>query len=721
MRILLTISVAALLSLLACSTDKGPQDPGTDPPDDDDLIAEADIGTEGGSLGDGTVTITIADGEFEETASLELYELGDPQQSHEVTSLYRLEGLPRDCTVGVSIVAPLAGTQGNYLQVWDEDLPILFPADLSEGRLVAEIVVLEAERSDEDVMAEFLGVTDIVAYDYPDTPNRRFRVEVPAHRQAAVEEVLADLVTSANALEAAGVDFTGYDEEDAENVSLDVMKVALKFNPEIDPYSGSVRLSFRYRRFQEEGSIQGYLTIAADGLDNSHRLATAMEAQGEMVLELAKIALETYNADEFRHAWLLWGARRWAEMRFGPGGIDSVVLEDEQVLATLTGLYQGSSPIEDPNIANFSLGMSDFLHWACNDNRWGLEFFAKLLDEDEAATPENLILAFGDDSSDIWWHDWVQDYVGAEVTDYGDLVFVNFAEGNWSINEVEDTNYVFSADYADLSANCFNIRLDHSYFNETSKAHFSLSSAELDTENLKIHVYKRLGGSLSHLASGSEVIIEGLREYRIQGAHLLVAVSNSYYQSPFDLKRGANLIVNIEEEPEGGVFDLHSCEIRMESVAEYLHYEGNDCTQADHWVTNQFMFPLEGGSWSGSTFTLFFDNSYTEPQTYRNHGALSIEMNEEGTEAHSFLLDWTQVVSYGNTESTEHIVMNWSGGELLHGSAGDWDETFEYTGSELENHLSFQRVLSSTANDCIRSSTDINSNSNSEMILGFTP
>ncbi len=710
-----------LLSLFACSTDDAPTDPGNDPPDDDELVAEADIGAAGGTLGDESVTITIDPGEFDAEVHLSLFHGDLPQALHEVSSSYRLEGLPYDCRISVALVAPSAGSEGNYIQVWEGDTPSFFPATLTDGVLHGEIIVLESERSDEDVIADFLGLTGIVAYDYPDTPNRRFHVKVPAHRQVAVNEVLADLVDSADALEEAGVSFFGYDEEEEESVDISVMEVSLSREAAISEPSGSVFIySAASFNMGDEEELEGFLSIASDGLDASQLANTKMDAQGDLAYELADIALRTDNDDPNRLYWILLAADRWAEIRFGPDGTSPEALDDERILATLQGLYQGSSPTDAPLATSFADGMSEFFLWAFSSNRWGLELFAELLFVDNVATPENLILAFEDVTTDIWWHDWVETLVDGEIIDGDDLLFVTSAADDWVVNEEEDTEYIFRADYADLSANWFNIRLDHDDFTESSAARFSLASNELDTSDMKIHIYKRLGGSLTHLVSGSEILIEGLQQYRIQGAHLLAAVSNSFYQSPFDMKRGADLLVNIEGEPDGGVFDCLNCEFRFDNIKEFYSYVGSDCVSADHNVVNDYMYLLSDGLWTGTTFTVNFDELVSEPFNGRNFGTFVAQLNPEGDEVQSFSFDWTQELYYYNSTDTNHMIFDWSGGELDHDGGGAWDETFEKSGEDVGPHLTLTHTYSSTAGDCVRTSTVITAQYNTVMTLGFS-
>jgi hypothetical protein len=711
-----------LLSIFACSTEDAPTDPGNDPPDDDELVAEADIGEAGGTLGDDSVTITIDPGEFDAEVHLSLFQGDLPQASHEVSSSYRLEGLPYDCRIAVALTAPSAGSEGNYIQVWDEDTPSFFPATLMDGVLHGEIIVLENDRSDEDVIADFLGLTGIVAYDYPDTPNRRFHVKVPANRQVAVNEVLADLVESADALEDAGVSFFGYDEEEEESVDLSVMEVSLHREAVISVHNGSVFIySSASFNLGDEVELEGFLSIAADGLDAANLANTKMDAQGDLAYELANIALRFDNNDPSRLYWILLAADRWAEIRFGPDGTSPEALDDEMILASLQGLYQGSSPTDVPLVTSFADGMSEFFLWAFSSNRWGLELFAELLFTENVATPENLILAFGDVPTNIWWHDWVETLVDGEIVDGDDLLFVTTAADDWIVNEEEDTESIFSADYEDLSANWFNIRLDHDDFTESSAAHFSLASNELDTADLKIHIYKRLGGTLTHLVSGSDILIEGLQQYRIQGAHLLAAVSNSFYQSPFDMKRGADLLVNIEGEPEGGVFDCVNCEFRLDDIREFYSYVGDDCIQGDHTVVNDYMILLEDGHWNGTTFTVNFDWLISEPFNGRNFGIFVAQLNPEGDEVLSYSLDWTQELYYYNSTDTNHMTFDWINGELDRDEGGAWPETFELSGEVVDPHLSLTHTYTNSINDCVRSSTEVTAQTSTAMNLGFSP
>ncbi len=705
--------------LLACSQTETPTG-GEDPPDDSELVSEETIDEAGGSLGDESVSIHVDAGGFDGAYDLALYREAEPSEDFQAGPRYRLEGLPATCALRVELEAPEAEANGNFIQCWDGQESALFPATLEDGFLVADLLIEGGGRY--NFLFYFMGMIKLVEYDYPNESDPRFHVKVPLSHQSAMNDVLGDLVSAAEDLSAAGVSFHGYDEHNQGDLDVHVMEARFAPQIHIDPSLGAVSVyATSNRRFLPHGSRDGQVALRPEGLSGEHLFETRLEAAGEYVQMLADIALETLPDDPRRHAWIPLAARRWGALAFGPEEVEPEALEDESLLAPLLGIVNGADTMTDPPFERFAEGMSEFFYWACLPEHYGLSWFGSMLTTDAAATSENISLAFNADPSSLWWNAWVGTLFDGEYLGLGDVIFAESAMGTWSVNDEDDSHKTFEGNQGDLSAAWYNVRLDHDGFSESARVRFSLSSSELGPEDLELQVYKRFGGELTLLERADEVTIENLRDLRIQGAHLLAVVSNCHLGFGEPDLLSVNLHVEIEEEPESGVFDMSRCEIRMESVSEYLHYEGDDCTSADHWVTNDYAFPLAGGTWSGTTFTLIIDEFHEGSPDFHDTGILTVEMDEEGQEVQSFDLDWTREIYWFNSTETEDILLSWTGAGLPRVTGGEWDETYELESASVGDHLSVGHSKATTANDCVRSTTNLDFSSQSRVVLGFQP
>jgi hypothetical protein len=207
----------------------------------------------------------------------------------------------------------------------------------------------------------------------------------------------------------------------------------------------------------------------------------------------------------------------------------------------------------------------------------------------------------------------------------------------------------------------------------------------------------------------------------MSGAHLLAVVCNSYYEAPYSATRNATLAVTIEEEPEGGVFDLPRVDFRLGLVTENMHYEGDGCWQADGPLSTSYTFDLNGGSWTGTTYQVDYDQTFSDP-SYRDQVSLQIVLNGAGTEVESFHFDWTQT-QYGITNTvTDHMVVSWAGGGLPYVSGAPDTYVYQLIGLGMADHLgTWIHVRDWSEEDCQRTVTDIEVKTFSIVRLEFSP
>lgn len=704
---------ALLLLALACSGD----DPVAPDPPEAELVAEATVGPEGGSLGDDDVTVTAAPGALAAAAALALYRLEDVDAPEAVTGRYRLEGLPPGGTVTIALAAPGAAPGGTYLDVADGEDAALLPATLADGVLTAELVLTDAAKSDEDVIADFLGVDGIVTFELP-AADPFLRCRVPEHRRAAVESALTGVIGLWEQLRAGDFDLWGED-RDGESVDVDVLDVMVR-DIGIE-FLRPAYFSARARSyFHQEDRREGSIVIHTDALNAGSLAETRDHILHAAAFDLAALKLPQETAG-LRISWLPAAFALWAESVHRD---EPPVPSADQLLGTLRGLYRGAHPGLEPAPVDFAWGMSRFFAYALDSTTFGVGWLEELLDaaDDGAGTPENIVAAFQRLGSETWWHGWVEDLVGGGILPLGDVPFAAAADEVWSINDEQDESHVFTAAYPDLSCRIFSVRLDHDGFEDGDRLRFSLDSSDLSLQDLELQLWIRDDGQLTQLAAGTDIAVAGLRELRMTGAHLLAVVSNSYYSTPWDGEGVADLSVALESTSgDPDVFQTTRCTIGIYGIREAEHYEGDDCWSADGNATRLYHLPLSGGSWDGRTYTVSFDESFTEPREYRNYGSLTVTMDPAGAEVQAFHFTFTQV-EYGAVEYTADVlIVTWSGGGLLHDPENLEPHYYALAGEAVGDHITWSHTRDWSQHECQRTATSVTALSSAIVTLEFAP
>ncbi len=559
-------------------------------------------------------------------------------------------------------------------------------------------------------------------FNLPSDAQPFFRCKVPSNRRGAVGSLLQPIVDLVTDLHAASFQMSGYDPYEEAGVSFNPLEIKIWDH---DSSSGFGFFSVRGHRYLMDNSTADCIFyIEPRALDGSNLTEAREFFLREFALDYTGYTMGIPTADPLHHLWFAGAFREWATRTYLTPDQQSTAPEGAQLMATLAGIYQGASLEVGEPLLNFSAGMGHFLSWASDDSRWGLEWIKNVMDlsdNDDMPTPENIITACEGQASDQWWPAYVRDLAEGDVVAIGDVPWVEAASGVWSINDPDDSATLFSSDLTDLSARIYSIRLDHNDIDASAEARFVLDSNELDSPDLQLMVFRRQGGQLTHLASGQEVWIGGLREMRMSGAHLLAVVCNSYYEAPYSATRNATLAVTIEEEPEGGVFDLPRVDFRLGLVTENMHYEGDGCWQADGPLSTSYTFDLSGGSWTGTTYQVDYDQTFSDP-SYRDQVSLQIVLNGAGTEVESFHIDWTQT-QYGITNTvTDHMVVSWAGGGLPYVSGAPDTYVYQLIGLGMADHLgTWTHVRDWSEEDCQRTVTDIEVKTFSIVRLEFSP
>jgi hypothetical protein len=716
--VLLTLVLIPAATLLS-SCGGGDDNPTSPPPAEFEpvLLSEATIGAEGGELTHEDVVITVPPGSLDSDEDLALYALEDVAEDEVVTGQYRLVGLPAGAVAQLTV--PFTGTLAGetYLMVRDgrateeddDGGAVLVEATVGDGVLTGTLILAGEDKSDEDVLADFLGVSNFETFHLPSEDQRYFRCRVPANRRAAFESAMAPSVALWSDLRSwgwptQGTQYLFDDHIDFEPIAALVLPRVTNSALGYVDIEGDPQLLVPHH-------LDCTFKIPNAVLDPASLTGTRSHFLGSFCLQYLTTVITLEQEDSRQILWYLGAFREWALRTYLEEDQQPTAYSPESALQTLEGLYQGAHQNHGPDLVTFGPGMGTFLRWITEHSSWGTDWLLSLrnnIQNELMPTPENIIATCTGQTSDQWWHNYVRDLLEGDIAEIGDVPVVNAASGVWSINDDQDVQQVFHADYPDLSARIYSVRLDHNGIDESAEARFSLESAELDLLDMELMVFKRQGGELTHLASGQEVWIGGLREMRMSGAHLLAVVSNAYYESPFDIERGASLTVEIEEAPEGGVFEKPRVDFRIGLILENLVYTGDECLNPYPSDSNNYTFNLDDGTWTGTTFHISYDETFTEPVDYRNQIELSITLNNDGTVVESFHLDFTQTQYGSESQKVEHLVVNWSGGGVPYTGGAPGYYTYQIIGTTIGDHINtWNHTTEWSDRDCVRSTQSI--------------
>ncbi len=481
------------------------------------------------------MTVTVAADELTAEADLALYARDAPTEADAATGVYRLTGAPRHARLTVTMSAAADGIGERFLLVLADTALAVFPATIGGGVLTAVVEGSGATQTG-DAPLEFMGV-DALTDDLVGEPPHQFHVRVPPHRRAAVDSIIPVLAGVHAGLSDAGFPLTGPAECASDEVSLGTLDLEVTPAGELIPNAPGVHPGLACNHLRNDPCGHGgYLLFDRASLDPVRLDATRGDAAAGLGRLRAGLLVSGEQDPQNRAGWLVQAIGLWAAGRWGGEAIPAPAPSKAEIRATIAGLAQAADPFQEPSAGDLAHGMAGFLGWAAAPERWGpglVRDLAAASDPDHR-TPANLVAAFGDVQPRIWWHQYVRDLGAGDVVPVSDLAFVSPADGIFVINDPVDDEWTFTAEYPVLSARAFSVRIDTDDLDPSAAAHFSLSGHAMVPADVQVHLFKRRDGVLTHLESGSLVMVAGLSELRREGYHLVAIVSNSTHEEPYD-------------------------------------------------------------------------------------------------------------------------------------------------------------------------------------------
>lgn len=711
MKTRLLICLACCLVLFACSDDDSPTGP------DSGAIAKATIGPDGGSLGDGRITVTIAAGALAGDTLLEIFEEDAAPGSGLPTGIFRLDGLTGACALDVSLATTAAATGSPAIQLTTPASSALAAATLTGGTLQASFAPAARAGAKAAMPVTIHGIADLsdqtVSWNDVDV-----RARVPADRADGAALHLETLRTVVQALLATGFEDRGHDEAAGMDVVVDGVDVV------VDPRREAPLVRVLFDAQDQFVDAQGHdaTVVLGHAALNPANLPTS---RGQAAVDLGALVAGLTVSDEHdpanRLAWLPLACGRWVAWGWNTVDVELPALSDDQIRSLFDGVYHGAAPGLDPSVESFGSAMSAFLYWAAGNDQQGLDFVPALAraSSSDAPTPGNLADAFEGIPSSSWWHGFVRDLAGGEVMPVRDEAFFDPVDGVFVIDVPSDANRVFTADYRQLSARVYSVRLNTDGFDETSVVRFSLAGSSFASSHLQLHAFKRLGGELIHLASGQDLTIGGLPALRTAGAHLALVVSCSELAAPYDGENEATLQIAFRQEQPGSPYSGHRCTIAWDELIEHIRWAGNGCPGPEI-VNFERSLVIEDGVWNGYTYSAEFE-VVTGLFERRDHGSIIVTMDDLVDQVSQIQLEWTIEENLESGVSSDYLHLVWQGGDLARDPDGSWPLSYELTGTAVVDHLSIAHTVGGYEGDCIQHHVSLQGEAGSSFTVGFSP
>ncbi len=697
-----------LLMVLAvrCSKKKSTQ---PEPEPDYTILATQTIGSEGDTLVISDFSLIVPPGAFASNAALKLYasSTDKPFANNGVTRTFRLEGLPAEYSEPLQVSIKYQGTLTNesfiavgkskYIVSADTLLTSyrLFSATDSSGYLLSELPARTAaevtynahhfyarpkDNPDENIIEYILGITDESTYH---RPGGHFNITCPTDLLDQVQNLAIYLDAAYDTAVAMG--FGNVATEKLPRVSVHPLL----------PRSGCGYYYYCLGRFLEDPR-EGYFEFNQDSLAQPSLLPQMRITAGReffrFVLTLCDMSIIPFPVENIpghvwldvpRRFWLHEAVVRWSEEKFTedsnhiPSGFGGHIV--------LLGFNESLLSPPGYPLSTFGAGMTPVLKFLVS--RYGQGFLVNICKEmGPEKNPIDEIIKGISDPEYIWLPYFFKEYVSGKIYGVTSGVFLKNKWGAFDIKSKSDTLKTFSEYYGELAAHIFVINLDYPAIDSSAKIRLQLSSKDVSSDYITILVFQLENDTLSYLGQGRDIVVEQLRELTDQGSDLLAVVVNSFSEPPYDDKEQFNidLDMRVVTVPKPS-FDWNWVSVNVSVLG---HIEDSWGRQWDAGSGSGCGSHTQYGSFSGNTFTAFWDSTYYDYYDRKNHfrGNMTVTIDPATNTIISLhVIDTTQTTEYHHDTIT--CISSLAGSDIPFTNMGIWWADYQVLGTDACNHI----------------------------------
>ena len=495
-----------LIPFLSCSQSTDPEE---DPPPQDEfeMIAEADIGSEGGVLEAEGIELSIPSGAFTASQALELYvsETDLPYEGNRASTLFRLEGLPEDF-------------EGEL------ELSITYEGELSENSYIAEGRYGFNFNNGEMTLGYFMQDTN-VSDDQLVAPITALNTFAPDAGRSSENLRLIRYFIALTSVYIEGNEFFsvhGYDYDDIvlnlltsklnwffDNWAMVWLPTDIKFPIEVEIMEYIDGAIFTLPRdLNSGGPLESKIYVSEDLTYPD----IAEDLPGNIGKELTYNHLKIAERRDItkpqrwpiNFAFIIWSEEIFQDSpeSFIPGKLAG------NEYRILEGFIAGASnPNDSASLTTHIQGHCALAKFLMNDPRFSYPGFRTVYEDVllDGASPMEALLDYMGDPIDVWYTDFLISYFQGEI--YGvtpDKLTVNALSG-WTPsteNPEYEINQGEQAQFKDLSAKIIPITL-LGPFTENAVLTFQVSSDEVNDDLLELVLFYEENGSFHYLGHGN--------------------------------------------------------------------------------------------------------------------------------------------------------------------------------------------------------------------------
>lgn len=672
----LLFGFAALLLCLSCG---GVTDTDTNDIDDNQPLASETIGSEGGTLSGGQLTVIVPAGAFSSSTNLKLYEetAADAFGADQISKTYLIEGMPSSYNTPVEVrlqyegempgVGKVAVGEENILAISDEGSVVysLFAAEDSSGYLKASIPALRGAGSSRAGLAKpAVGDTDkssrkIMAVKNQvtatTTSDGNFIVHYPAFLATSIRTLVAeDLMDARQKIEA--MNFRTDEIEWPINVYISPLNDrdenrCVAFMPAYD----KMNLYVDSERLKNPGTSYDHIDCGM-GRELFHAIISKYDFY-YFTGALLELNLE--------HYWFHTAVALWCEEKFRAARIsvpvafwgEDYLFKGDRGAAPFQGLQKGVGSTRYEAYKH-GCGMAGMIKYLVG--QYGESLILNIYNDisNTDCHPVTALLRNISDPVSTWWPAFMRSYLAGDIYQYDPLGDGgDYGEGLrsrsghvFTIDDASDTEADCQPFPPDISATDFAVMLNWGNIDSSASLRATLTDYSGSGENMLLMMYG-FGSRVSPFGyflepwdeATTEITVSNLRALKDNDYHGIVFVlTNANYRTP-DYKD--NRIVDMNFEVLTPNFHYDHCDFMLYCNMTIKSVDTHDTTTftTDMAVGQSYI----RGGFQGNKFIGELDPDY-----HYEEGTVEIEIDPKTYHVIRF--------SYNSSWEDQGLISTWS-------------------------------------------------------------
>ncbi|NHZ86495.1 MAG: hypothetical protein GWP19_11545 [Planctomycetia bacterium] len=591
----------------------------------DTIINSTTVGTDGGVINADDLTLTIPAGAFSESVDINIYSssVTDGSIDDLATKVYQIEGLPDQYSKPINVNIKHNGniSDQSYLVIQADSYissldsisasNIYFDAVINGDSITSQIPALNtgvAKVSSTNLDMSTTSLTGLFPFKIFGSSNKKNYITSNNHFKIiynSTKDNLSDITDLGQYL------------EDAYTKIQDI------------GFDYSKRPSWPVKVYIEDlaNNIYGYFKASHWGLNSDYLRFNRMHLSSQ--LELKTTAIHeffhfiqysydpriTFNRAGYQSPqhWFNEACSVWSEGLVA----GSSYISDVRGFNTLTKPFEGLQAGSVGDATYHGYGMSAFIKYIVN--KYGQNVLVSIYEKILAG--RHVVDAINNSINYNLFMDYtpfLEQYAQGQI--YSDLMYdrllaaLKISTDTFKIETEADTLKIFSANYKELSAKLYLVRLDNQNFQDDASLNLSVDQ---DLCDISIFTYPKSGGTVTLLAKGQKsCVVSDLKGLVQQGKYLIVMVTNlNYISNNFS---PSNLDINLKMEVKTNSISMVEVEFNIDHAHKYTNYN-NTTDDYDTEFSDYFTSGAGTSNLSNNIYSTVFNNPPVLGKTIRGN------------------------------------------------------------------------------------------------------